>query len=119
MRVEFTSPLLDIGAAMAVRSSSGNSIATGATEVDGRSVRIAVDPSAAPGRYDVAYRVVAEDGHAIQSTFSYSVAGEPSSPPVASTGAEPGDSGSLLPGVVGGIALALTLAVIGAIALRR
>lgn len=75
VRVEFDSDLLDMGAAIVVRDAAGASVVVGEPEVGRRSLAVPVDPTARPGDYQVAYRVVSEDGHTIESTFEYTVAG--------------------------------------------
>ncbi len=138
VEVEFDSPLLDIGAAIVVRSQDGVSVATGSPVVGRRTISLAVDPAAGPGEYTVAYRVVSQDGHAIESTFVYSVTGEPSRaprPPSASASPDPSTS-DLTPvaaaveepttgadeppyGVILAVALVGVSLIVGAIALRR
>lgn len=129
VEVRFDSPLLDVGAAMVVRHSDGTSIVLGTPRVDRQSISIDVDPAAPPGDYSVAYRVVAEDGHAIESSFGYTVSGGDTAPtqePVEATEmSAPGDTAAAEPSstppyllIVGGV-LVLLLAGAGAIALRR
>lgn len=90
--VTFDSGLLDMGAALVVRSQDGTSIVTGQPVIDDRSFSVTVDPSAPGGAYDVAYRVVSADGHTVEGSFTYTVEGtaeaaEPSS--VAASSASP------------------------------
>jgi copper resistance protein C len=126
VEVTFDSPLMDIGAALVVRSEDGTVISDAAPEVDRTAIRVGVRPDATPGAYTVAYRVVSRDGHPITSTFAYTVAGDAPGPGTAasapaSAGTSPaGESSSVPPYaiVVLGL-LALTLVVGGAIALRR
>jgi methionine-rich copper-binding protein CopC len=146
VRVEFDSDLLDMGAAIVVRDAAGASVVVGEPEVGRRSLSVPVDPTARPGDYQVAYRVVSEDGHTIESTFEYMVAGgsgtvaasptttraAPASPAesqpaesepaqsaaAVSSPAEPGTS-TPLPWIVAGGAVVLILGIGGALALRR
>lgn len=133
VEVRFDSPLLDVGAAMVVRGSDGTSVAVGPPRVGRRSVSVDVDPDAPPGAYSVAYRVVAADGHALESSFGYTVTGDAPVPTEGTAGASPtvapGDasdgpsaaepsSTSPLVLLAGGV-LVLLLAGAGAIALRR
>lgn len=74
--IEFDSPLVDMGAAVAVRSQDEVSITTGPPVIGDRRVTVPVDPTAVAGTYTVAYRVVSEDGHTITSTFQYTVEGD-------------------------------------------
>jgi methionine-rich copper-binding protein CopC len=132
--VEFDSPLVDMGAAMAVRGEDDQSITTGPPVIGDRLLSVPVDPAAPPGQYTVAYRVVSEDGHTITSTFTFEVAGEaatgvtgastatPSAPVTASPdgGAGSPANAGVSPVLVASVAaLAIGLAFIAAIALRR
>ncbi len=77
--VEFDTPIVDMGAAVAVRSLDKESIVTGPPTIGERSIAVPLDASAAPGTYTVAYRVVSEDGHTISDTFTYTLAGSTAS----------------------------------------
>jgi copper resistance protein C len=146
--VEFDSPILDIGAAIVVRTADGTSVVVGTPQIGRQQISVDVDPAAAPGTYTVAYRVVAEDGHTIESTFDFTVAGAalpaeasepaaatpaaPSAAPTAAPSAAPTAAPSTTPVaaaaedgssppylLLGAGALVLVLAVAGALALRR
>lgn len=133
VEVRFDSPLLDVGAAMVVRGTDGASVVIGVPRVERQRISVEVDPSAPPGEYSVAYRVVAEDGHALESSFGYTVGGDeqasadgsvasevppPASAPAASDPApEPASVPPFL--LIAGGVLVLLLAGAGAIALRR
>lgn len=129
VEVRFDSPLLDIGAALVVRSADGTSVVIGAPRVERQRISVDVDPEAPAGEYSVAYRVVAQDGHALESSFVYTVAGtEPAaatdapvtpapSPSAAAPASEPASVPSFL--LIAGGVLVLLLAGAGAIALRR
>jgi methionine-rich copper-binding protein CopC len=141
VEVTFDTPLMDVGAALVVRSEDGT-VVSDAPEVDRTAIRVAVPPDAPPGTYAVAFRVVSQDGHPITSTFDYTVAGDapaataPSTPAATAATAAPAPSASAsLAGsspaapvepssgppyalIAGGL-LVLTLIVAGAIALRR
>jgi hypothetical protein len=130
VEVTFDTPLMDVGAALVVRSEGGTVISDSTPEVDRTRIRVAVPTTAAPGMYTVAFRVVSQDGHPITSTFDYTVAGDVPSPaaPAASVSPAPSAEAAAAPGeasegppvvlIVGGL-LALTLLGVGAIALRR
>lgn len=77
VRIDYDSALLEIGAALVVRSSDEESITTGPAVVGDRVFSVPVDPSVGPGEYSVAYRVVSQDGHTIENSFTYIVAGDP------------------------------------------
>lgn len=89
VRIDYDSALLEIGAALVVRSADEESITTGPAVVGDRVFSVPVDPSVGPGEYSVAYRVVSKDGHTIENSFTYVVAGEASPTPEASISAEP------------------------------
>jgi methionine-rich copper-binding protein CopC len=125
--VSFDTPLMDIGAALVVRSEDGTVVSDPVPVVERTRIQVAVEPDAPPGVYAVAYRVVSQDGHPITSTFEYTVAGEPPSAPATSAPAEAAPAavtaveepdGPPYALIAGGL-LALTLLVAGAIALRR
>jgi methionine-rich copper-binding protein CopC len=133
VEVRFDSPLLDIGAAMVVRTADGTSVVIGAPRVERQRISVDVDPAAPPGEYSVAYRVVAEDGHALESSFAYTIAGAESataaespvtpapSPATPAAASEPASEPASVPPfllIAGGV-LVLLLAGAGAIALRR
>ena len=124
VEVTFDTPLMDIGAALVVRSADGTVISDAVPEVARNAIRVAVPTDAAPGTYTVAFRVVSQDGHPITSTYDYTVAGsapaETAPAPPADTAAQPGDAPSSPPyALVAAGLLVLTLIVGGAIALRR
>jgi hypothetical protein len=65
--------------------------------VDGRQVRIPV-PDTGPGRYRVAYRVVAPDGHVMSGDLSFTASRSSSGPtPDASAGSPSGAAGAPTP----------------------
>jgi hypothetical protein len=133
VEVTFDTPVMDIGAALVVRSAAGDVVSEGAPTVQRTSIRLAVAPDAGPGTYSVAFRVVAEDGHAITSTFDYTVAGDPTASSVAASPDAASSTAPALPTVtpapddppagpplalIAAGLLVLTLIVAGAIALR-
>ncbi len=137
VEVTFDTPLMDVGAALVVRTADGTVISEPHPRWTATVIRVAVAPDAPPGVYTVAFRVVSQDGHPITSTFDYTVAGDVPSPsaaaasPAATTPrrdpprhrpaprrpAEP--SGGPPYALIAGGLLVLTLIVGGAIALRR
>lgn len=125
VEVTFDTPLMDVGAALVVRSEDGTVISDAVPEVARTLIRVAVPAEAAPGTYTVAFRVVSQDGHPITSTFDYTVAGEPptatvKASPTPTAAADPGEASSGPPyALVAGGLLVLTLVAAGAIALRR
>lgn len=129
--VDFDTPLLDVGAAMVVRA-DGRTVSVDPPTVRRRGISVGLAPDAPPGEYTVAYRVVSEDGHTIESTFTFTVAGEeraasPSAAAVPVPSASPSPAASAAPTPPGtppflliGIGVAALLAlVVGALALSR
>jgi methionine-rich copper-binding protein CopC len=64
---------------VAVTRADGSSATSGATTVDGVTVRQPLAPLG-NGRYTVAYRVVSTDGHPVGGTFVFTVAGATTAP---------------------------------------
>lgn len=133
--VEFDTPLLDIGAAIVVRTADGTVVSTGSPRIERRTIAVSLSPDAPAGAYTVAYRVVSQDGHTVESTFGFQVgasaatpaasAASPSAPqPTPSTATassadgESIDGGSALPWIVAGMLLLVVIGV-GAVLLRR
>ena len=142
VRVDFDSPLLDMGVALVVRDAGGASVAVGDPRLERQRISVDLDPDAGPGEYTVAYRVVAEDGHTLEGSFGFTVAGEVASPAAsmpasssAPSAASPGEASAAstaepLPAdveqdagppylLLGLGALAIVLVAAGALALRR
>lgn len=69
----------------------GTNHASGEPRVEGRTVAIDV-PDLAPGEYTVGYRVVSADGHPVQGSFTFTVAGAAtdSTPAAAAGGTDAG-----------------------------
>lgn len=91
VEVQFDSGLLEMGAALVVRSTEDQSIVMGEPIIGENTLTVPVDPQAPPGDYAVAYRVVSADGHTVKGSFLYTVAGPaPSSAgtPLTEPGAE-------------------------------
>jgi methionine-rich copper-binding protein CopC len=75
--VEFDAPLMDVGEALVVRDAQGTVISEPAATVTGRTISTTVRTDVPPGEFTVGYRIVSQDGHAVTSSFTYTVAGEP------------------------------------------
>ena len=130
--VEFDTPLLDIGAAIVVRTADGTVVSTGAPRIERRTIAVSISPDAPTGAYTVAYRVVSQDGHTVESTFDFQVGDEaspatpvtpspsPASPAAQASVAEaaPDDGHSALVWIVAGVLLLVAIGV-GAVVLRR
>jgi copper resistance protein C len=117
VEVTFDTALMDMGAALVVRSEDGTVISAAAPEVGRTAIRIAVATDAPPGAYTVAYRVVSQDGHPITATFDYTVAGDMPASAAAAPAPDEGPDGPPYALIAAGL-LVLTLIVAGAIALR-
>jgi methionine-rich copper-binding protein CopC len=83
IRITFDSPLMDIGAAIVVRSTDGTVISDETPVINGQTLTVRVDPEANSGKYTVAYRIVSEDGHTLTSTFTYVLEGPAPEVPMA------------------------------------
>ncbi len=118
VRIEFDSGLLEMGSALIVRDADGRSITTGPAVVGERSFSVPVDPTAPPGVYEVAYRVVSADGHTVEDTFSYTVGDATTSATASTTSTESSDSPSLPLGwlLAGGV---IVIVAVGAALLWR
>ena len=75
--IEFDGNLTEIDGAdvnfLEVRDSSGASISTGKTIVDGARIIINLSSRVNPGVVKVAYRVVSEDGHPVEGNFQFNL----------------------------------------------
>lgn len=125
--VEFDTPLLDVGAAMVVRTGDGVVVSTGAPRVDRRTLATAIATDAPDGTYTVAYRVVSKDGHTVESTFDFSVGTAPASPPPSTSASpaaalgedlEPAAGDSTVVWIVAAVVVAVIVGV-GVMVLRR
>lgn len=88
--IEFAGQLLTDGAAAEISTDAtgaGKDWTAGAPTVDGTTLTIPVDPEIPAGTYTVTFHVVAEDGHAISqsSTFTYAPAADAGSAPADET----------------------------------
>ena len=90
VRIVFDTPLLETGSALVVTGPDGTVISDPSPAVDAETITAALDPTAPPGTYTVAYRVVSSDGHTVTSSYEYTVAGaaSASAAPSASTADE-------------------------------
>lgn len=76
-----------------VRDASGTPRQTGTASAAGATVTQALPSGLAPGRYTVAYRVIAQDGHPLTEEFAFTLSGEPGA-----AGEAPGQSLPFDPG---------------------
>jgi copper resistance protein C len=91
VELDFTGSIRDQFTEVTVRGPGGRKYETGAPSTDGDKVAQPLLPLDASGKYRIAYRVVAEDGHPITGKISFTVTWPAS--PVVSPSASPG-SGS-------------------------
>ena len=70
---------------------------TGATRVDGAVVSVALKDSLPTGRYSVAFRVVSDDGHPVESAYTFQVKAAAAAPPAASASAAPAPAAPAAP----------------------
>jgi methionine-rich copper-binding protein CopC len=73
VKLVLSEDLISSGAAVVVRSSQGQTVSVGKTKVSRRDLSIALQPKLPNGTYQVAYRVVSNDGHVITSSFKFRV----------------------------------------------
>ena len=93
----FNNSPLDVGSAIIVADSAGETVAEGTGTVSGTDVVLELDELAA-GDYEVQWRVASSDGHPIEGTFGFTVEGaaEPTATPdaPAAEGADAPGSGA-------------------------
>jgi len=127
----FNEPPLTLGTTVKVLGPGGE-VQSGRPEVVDTAVRQALQPGAAPGKYEVVWRVTSEDGHPITGRLSFTVQAAASRPaatasppastaaPVAPTPAAPPQQSPAgrpaLPRILAGLA---ALAVIGYLVVRQ
>lgn len=127
LTLTFNSTILSGMAELAV-TNSAEKLVDGILVESAQTTVTALWPVSLPGdTYKVAYRIVSEDGHPITGTFSFSYPGlqttsttgsgsesvltaATAEPEVSSTQTSPSESGSVLPWVIGFIAVALATA---------
>jgi methionine-rich copper-binding protein CopC len=116
----FDEAVSTVGAAIVVTAPDGTRVDSGPTAVDGATVRVALDPLSDAGRYTVAYRVVADDGHPETATltFTYQDGAEATATPTPTAvsaspaAADPSSAGgSATAWIVGAVALVVIVTV--------
>lgn len=78
----------DMGSAITVTSPSGQRVDDGSTEVQGTTVLVGLIALTETGDYKVDYRLLAQDGHAIQDSYSFTLS-EVSPTPTVTNSEEP------------------------------
>ncbi|MEV8432398.1 copper resistance CopC family protein [Streptomyces chartreusis] len=138
LTLTFSDEMTQKYAKLAVSGPDGKSAATGVPEVQGRTVTLPLETRSPAGRYTVGYRVVSADGHPVSGSYTFTVkaANSPSPSPRAdqradarpspaagtarTAAAHDGKSSGTTPlALVGGGALAMTAAAVGAYVARR
>lgn len=82
----------DMGTAITVTSPSGARVDDGSTEVEGKSVLIGLSTLTERGDYTVNYRLLAQDGHALDGSYTFTLDGSSDDPSVTQS-PKPVDSG--------------------------
>src|SRR5690625_2915747 len=79
----FNNSPLDVGSAIVVADSAGETVTEGPGTVSGTDVVLELDTELAAGDYEVQWRVASSDGHPIEGTFGFTVEGaaEPAQTP--------------------------------------
>ncbi|WP_084103225.1 copper resistance protein CopC [Demequina sp. NBRC 110056] len=90
VRLEFSGALLDIGAELAIEDADGASHALVPEFPEDTVVTAPVDAAVAAGETTLVWRIVAEDGHPIEGTVTFTYAPEPVAPAEPTT--EPSDT---------------------------
>jgi methionine-rich copper-binding protein CopC len=73
--LDFTTPVRSRLSRVVVRGPDGRQYATGAPRVNSSQVVQALSPLTAAGRYEIAYRVVAPDGHPLIDSVRFTLTG--------------------------------------------
>lgn len=86
VQLKFSAAVLPVGAEVVVKDPSGANRVTGAPSLAGNAVVARLRAGGPAGRYDVAWRVVSQDGHPISGTFSFTATpAAASAPPTSAT----------------------------------
>lgn len=88
----FDDPIATQGTQLVARTSGGDAVALGPTRVDGDAVSATWPAGAASGSYVVSYRVVSADGHPVEGSLSFQIAGSATSPTGSPSGSATGSS---------------------------
>lgn len=79
--LKFGEDLLTAGDELVAKDAQGVSVELGPSRVDGPTLSAAWPAAAAAGEYRVSYRAVAEDGHPLEGTVTFSVSAAPAQTP--------------------------------------
>lgn len=83
----FSANVQDIGGSVDLTDADGEKVSVGSPEVDGTTVTTAVEDDLSAGDYEVRWRVVSSDGHAISGVVDFTVEGDEGSSDEASESA--------------------------------
>lgn len=72
----FSANVQDIGGSVDLTDADGEKVSVGSPEVDGTTVTTAVEDDLSAGDYEVRWRVVSSDGHAISGVVDFTVEGD-------------------------------------------
>lgn len=72
----FSANVQDIGGSVDLTGADGEKVSVGSPEVDGTTVTTAVEDDLSAGDYEVRWRVVSSDGHAISGVVDFTVEGD-------------------------------------------
>ncbi|MEU8044814.1 copper resistance CopC family protein [Micromonospora echinofusca] len=128
--LEFAQRLDPTFTTIALSDAARRKIPTGAPAVDGTKGTVTVDETLGEGTYTVAYRIVSADGHPVQGSYTFTVAGggdtaggptaaPAAAPPAAESAAAATGSGGSGTDVVALVAAGGLVAVLGGVALLR
>ncbi|MFB9378629.1 copper resistance protein CopC [Kineococcus gynurae] len=137
----YNNEVLQVGSEIGLSTAAGDPVPTDPATVDGKTVSVPWPAGQGGGEYTVVWRVVSSDGHPIDGTLRFSVAGTPTtsapataSPDPSATSAAPGATPDSTPAadesdaadgsgpsglLVGGIVVLVLLIVVGAVAVVR
>lgn len=74
VKLDFTDMVQDAGARVTVRGPEGKQFGRGKPEVSGDTVTQRLRPLNQPGRYQIAFRIIARDGHPVSDTITFTFA---------------------------------------------
>ena len=92
----FSANITEVGNAIRVTDSRGETVSTGDVQVDGTEAVQRIDAASGDETYRVVWRIVSSDGHPIEGSYGFSVGagGSSSADPSSAPSAEPSLSGS-------------------------
>ncbi|WP_129656616.1 copper resistance CopC family protein [Rothia halotolerans] len=91
----FSANITEVGNAIRVTDSQGETVSTGEVQVDGTDAVQRIDAGAADETYRVVWRIVSSDGHPIEGSYDFSVGAGGSSSEASGSSAAPSAEPSL------------------------